>query len=182
MGEHIRLSGKKLKPFNSPDEVFTILGVSNVDGIFINERQEGREIKQQYIKVFAGDIVYNPHRVNVGSIGVVPEIYAGGIVSGIYVVFRPKNPEKLPPHYVYTWLKSSAYIDIIKAYDTKGAVRANLSYEQLCRIKIIIPSTQILNEFNKFQAQITEFNKTTKKIEGQKKDYTDGLVNSKIHT
>jgi len=79
-------------------------------------------------------------------------------------------------------LKSDAYIDIIKAYDTKGAVRANLSYEQLCKIKIIMPSDQILSEFNKFQSQITELSKATKKIEKQKKDYTNSLINSDSFT
>ena len=91
----------------------------------------GRNIKQKYTRVSAGDLVYNPHRVNVGSIGLVPQELEGGIVSGIYVVFRPKNPAQLPPDYLLRVLKSKTYLFIINAYDTKyGAVRGNLNWEQ----------------------------------------------------
>ena len=42
-------------------------------------------------------------------------------------------------------LKLNAYKKVIEAYDTKyGAVRANLTYEQLCRIRIpILPPLQL---------------------------------------
>lgn len=73
LGNHIKESGHKFTPADSPDQVFHILGVSNTNGVFGNEEKQGREIKQKYIAVQNGDLVYNPHRVNVGSIGVVPD-------------------------------------------------------------------------------------------------------------
>jgi type I restriction enzyme M protein len=63
------------------DEMFHILGVNNHDGVYLNEILPGGEIKQKYKKVSTNDIVYNPHRINVGSIGIVTEDYDGGLLS-----------------------------------------------------------------------------------------------------
>lgn len=182
LGKHINLSGEKISSSDFPDdETFNILGVSNIDGVFFNEKKEGREIKQSYIRVSEGDIVYNPHRVNVGSIGVVPNKYDGGIVSGIYVVFHSKNPTTLPPDYICTLLRNGVYIDIIRAYDTKyGAVRANLNYEMLSKIKIAIPSKQILDKYNEYQKQIMKYNKEIDIIESNKKECIDSLLTNKL--
>ena len=148
LGEYIESSGERFKPRNYPDENFSILGVSNQNGIFMNEVLLGQGIKQTYIRVKKGDLVYNPHRVNVGSLGMVTEEFDGGIVSGVYVVFRPKFPEKIPSSYLFFLLKSASYLKIIRAYDTKhGAVRANLNYEQLSRIKISVPNAKKLEIF-----------------------------------
>lgn len=78
LGNYIEQSGQKFSPADSPDKIFRILGVSNTDGVFQNEEKYGNEIKQRYISVQSGDLVYNPHRVNVGSIGVVPDEMGGG--------------------------------------------------------------------------------------------------------
>ena len=75
---HIVKSGHLFHPGNYPDELFNILGVSNKKGIFQEEQKKGREFKQKYIRVHAGDLVYNPHRVNVGSLGMVSEEMDGG--------------------------------------------------------------------------------------------------------
>ena len=88
----------------------------------------------------SGYLVYNPHRINVGCIGVVPEELNDGIVSGVYVVFRPRDRDLLPSKYLCMLLKSSSYQRFIRAYDTISAVRANLNWEQLCRIRIVVPN------------------------------------------
>jgi type I restriction enzyme M protein len=181
LGNHIIRSGKRLNPSNTPDKVFTILGVNNIDGVFINEEREGNQIKQKYIQVSYGDIVYNPNRVNVGSIGVVSKEHEGGLVSGIYIVFRPKNSKELPSYYLHTLLKSKPYLDIIREYDTKyGAVRANLNYEQLSRIKIIMPNNSILKDYKKLHAQIMKIDKMKKTIDIEKKEYINRLVDKPV--
>ena len=120
-------SGRRFSPKHYPDEMFRVLGVSNDGGIFLNDKKRGESIQQNYIRVAEGDLVYNPHRVNVGSIGVVSPQFDGGIVSGIYVVFRPNHQQCLPSAYILRLLKSPLYLRIIRAYDTRGSVRANLS-------------------------------------------------------
>ena len=158
----------RLKPAEYADEMFHTLGINNRTGVFSNERKRGSEIKQEYIRVNEGDLVYNPHRVNVGSLGLVPKELDGGIVSGVYVVFRPKNPEKLPPEYLLRLLKSKTYLYIIGSYDTKhGAVRANLNWEQLCRMKVQIPDKEQIEGFTKKQAQYNGLKRDMSVIEDE---------------
>ena len=72
------------------------------------------------------------------------------IVHGIYVVFRPQNTDQLPSEYLCYLLKTEEYLKIIRAYDTRhGAVRANLNWEQLCRIRIMIPQEIELKAFKR---------------------------------
>ena len=68
LGKYVEERDEIIIPKNYPEQEFDILGVNNIDGIFFNETKLGKNIKQKYKKVYAGDIVYNPHRVNVGSI------------------------------------------------------------------------------------------------------------------
>ncbi len=160
LGDHIVRSGDKFHPGDHPKGNFDILGVSNQLGVFYDKTLEGKEINQNYHRVLAGDLVYNPHRVNVGSIGIVPESLSGGIVSGIYTVFKPKNLEKIPPAYLLYLLKTEVYLNIIRAYDTKhGAVRANLKWDQLCRIKFVVPEKEEVSKFlDKFNSVVEKRN------------------------
>ena len=109
LGNYIEESGERFSPSDHEDSVFCVLGVNNRKGVYLNEEKQGNEIKQKYIKVKEGDLVYNPHRVNVGSIGLVPPELDGGIISGIYIVFRPKDPHRIPALYIYYLLKSPTY-------------------------------------------------------------------------
>lgn len=150
LGDYIQKSGERLSPGDFPGESFRILGVSNRNGVFFNEEKIGSEIAQKYIRVKAGDLVYNPHRVNVGSLGLVLEEHEGGIISGIYVVFRPKETSLITSSYLFYLLKSETYLKIIRSYDTKhGAVRANLNWEQLQRIKVVVPNKENIKNFTK---------------------------------
>jgi len=156
LSELIMKSGKRVTPSESPGEEFTILGVNNRQGVIETDTLLGREINGKVQQVETDDIVYNPHRVNVGSIGVVPHEYGGGYVSNIYVVFRPTNPDKTPSGYITWLLKSLAYRHVIEAYDTKhGAVRANLTYDQLKRIRIPILNKDGLERYGSLAGEVS---------------------------
>ena len=75
-------------------------------------------------------------------------------MSGIYVVFRPNRQEHIPSAYILRLLKSPSYLRIIRAYDTRGSVRANLSWDQLCRIKIAVPTSKDVETFMEQHAEI----------------------------
>jgi len=179
LGDYIEEKTVKVSPADFPDDEFSILGVSNKYGVFENEVLLGEEIKQKYKKVQKGDLVYNPHRVNVGSIGLVSEECAGGYVSGIYIVFRSKN-SKVPPEFILTLLKSDAYKKVIEAYDTKyGAVRANLTYEQLCRIRIPILSLSKLEKFMDHLKGLAEIEKILKEKRLSTGEYLNKILEKK---
>jgi type I restriction enzyme M protein len=135
LAEIIEESGESVSPSDNPDEEPVYLGVSNKFGVFENEMFSGSEKTIQQ-KVHTDDLVYNPHRVNVGSIGLVTKEFDGGYVSGAYIIFRSKD-KRVPASYLLALMKAMAYKKVIQAYDTKfGAVRPNLTFGQLCRIKI----------------------------------------------
>ena len=166
LGDLIVPSGKPVTPSESPEDEYRILGVTNSAGVYLNEELLGGQMKGPRIQVDAGDLVYNPHRVNVGSIGFVPPELAGGLVSAAYVVFRPADPSVLPPQYIVRLLKSPTYQEVIKSYDTKhGAVRANLNWEQLCRIKIPAQQARRLPAFRDLLGQYTELRGEIEQIE-----------------
>ena len=95
-----------LSSFSNKDEICAILSVTK-NGIYIGDTYTANEIdnlNQKYKRVYAGDFVYNPHRINVGSIGVVPELHKNMYVSNIYPVFSIINNE-LPEYYLLKQLK-----------------------------------------------------------------------------
>ena len=177
LGEYVEERNETVVPKESPEEDFDILGVNNVDGVFFNETLKGGGIKQKYKKVYEGDLVYNPHRVNVGSIGVVPKEMDGKYISGIYVVFFSKNSKNVPPELVHFLMKTPVYKKIIQAYDTRhGAVRANLTYEMLCKIKVPLLDNQETKDFMKNKNDVTKAKNKLKEKEKIMESYISNIV------
>lgn len=90
----------KIKPFESPETEFDILGVNNKEGVYFNETLLGSSIKQPYYQVRSGDIFYNPYRVNVGSIGIIPQEFDLKYTSLAYVVFKTNEMQLLSQYLV----------------------------------------------------------------------------------
>jgi type I restriction enzyme, S subunit len=128
---------EKVKPFLEPDKTFRILGVNNTGGIFHAYDSLGKKIKQPYKKVNAGDFAYNPYRINVGSIGLVPPEHDGAYISPAYVVFRV-NREKMLPELLLFILKGEFFNELLRAA-TAGSVRMNLTYDLLRTLKVPVP-------------------------------------------
>ena len=114
------------------DAEYAILSVTNNEGVVFNEHRKGEEFTQGYKKVHTGDIVFNPYRVNVGSIGIVPKDLDGGYVSPAYVVFRSLEYK---PEFLIELLKSPFYKMYIDIFST-GSIRDSLSYDSLSKIKV----------------------------------------------
>lgn len=174
---YIEESGQAISLSDYPDEEFIILGVSNRHGIVEADIKLGSEFKQKYRKVKSGDIVYNPHRVNVGSIGLVPDEYNDCFAPNIYVTFRLKESKQteISPEYIVQLMKSNTYKRIIAAYDTRhGAVRANLAYDQLIRIKIPVLEKSEMTKYYQKQNRISQ---ARKDIQDKEKDMSLFLTN-----
>jgi len=169
LGKYIEEFNNKVQLSDYPDEEFVILGVNNKIGVFENEIIKGSDIKQKYKKTEEKYLAYNPHRVNVGSIGIVDKETSEGYVPGIYIVFKSTD-ERVPPEYILHLLKSKPYKKVIEAYDTKsGAVRANLTYGQLCRIKIpLLPNSKLKN----FLSKQNSLKRVTEEMNKEKRSMT----------
>jgi type I restriction enzyme, S subunit len=128
---------ERVKPFGYPETTFRILGVNNTGGIFHAYDSLGKKIKQLYQKVDAGDFAYNPYRVNVGSIGVVPTELGGNYISPAYVVFAT-DKTRLLADYLILLLKADWFNPMIRAA-TAGSVRQNLTFDLLGTLEIPLP-------------------------------------------
>ena len=131
-----------LEDFSDKDEECVILSVTK-NGIYIGETCTANELdslNQKYKRVYPGDFTYNPHRINVGSIGVVPKLHKNMFVSNIYPVFYLSTDE-LPAYYLLKQLKNEEYRSIINDYCLGGA-RADLKIEWLKKILVRLPSEQ----------------------------------------
>jgi type I restriction enzyme S subunit len=162
LANFIREHNERVNLFEYPEEKFRILGVNNVDGIFLAYDTLGSRINQPYKKVSAKDFAYNPYRVNVGSIGLAPKELAGNYISPAYVVFSV-DETKLLPEYLNLILKADWYNKTLRA-TTAGSVRQNLTFELLGTLKIPSPplpvQQKIVNYWKEGQEKICQKKKT----------------------
>jgi type I restriction enzyme, S subunit len=151
----------KMKPNENPEDEFGILGVSNKIGLFDAYIEKGANINQPYKIVLKDDLVYNPYRVNVGSIGIKTDKHKSKLISPAYVVFSCN--EKLLPEFLYNLFKTETFNKSIND-NTTGSVRQNLTFSALSRIQIPLPSLKDQKEL------ILKYNSTIELSEKQLKD------------
>ena len=163
---------EKIDPRDEPDKLWSLLAVSQ-NGIFLSDQILGSEYTQAYKVVESGDLVYNPYRINIGSIGIVPPYYHRMLVSPAYIVLRPISKE-FPAIYLLSVLKSPQYQRIIMNYSLSSA-RANLPVSELMRIKIPKPTTDDLMQLNMLEKEVEQYsikvNNAKLKIEQFTKQY-----------
>lgn len=170
--KYIYEHSEKVKLFNFPEDEFNILGVTNRGGVYLNLTEKGTEFNQAYKKVKTNEITYNPYRVNVGSIGIVPAEYNDNFISPAYVVFGVK--EGLLHEYLYLVLSSDWFNPLLRAATT-GSVRQNLTYDLLEELEIPFPDTKtqqkIVDKYkalqlkkNEIENQLNTFKEEIKKI------------------
>lgn len=119
------------KRVNASTPSHRMIGVSNSDGItdLITNKKEGFE---KYKLVEKHSFIYNPMRINVGSIALYEE-NATCITSPDYVVFRVSN--EYPIKALLFFLKFKQGLQEI-AENVQGSVRQRLYFENLCNINI----------------------------------------------
>lgn len=149
---------KKLSKY--PEEEFGILGVSNEVGMFDAYTEKGRNINQPYKIVKNDFIAYNPYRVNVGSIGIKKDFLKNTYISNAYVVFSTKK--ELLPDYLFLLMHTDRFNQLIKD-NTTGSVRQTLSFENLCKIAVPVPTiTEQETILQKYQETISNVEKLEK--------------------
>lgn len=141
--EFVYEHSEKVKLFDFPDQEFSILGVTNKEGVYLNLVEKGETFNQPYKKVKTGELAYNPYRVNVGSIGLVGEEFDNFYISPAYIVFGIKEEKRntLLKEYLYLVLASSWYNPLLRAA-TSGSVRQNLTFDLLTELEIPLPNLE----------------------------------------
>ncbi len=163
---------ERVDPTDSPDREWNIIEVSQ-NGIFLGDTILGYEATQKYKIVKTGDIVYNPYRINIGSIGVIPPHLDGALASPAYVVIRCKNKE-YSPFYIVSILKQPRFLKVIMNYSISSA-RASLPFSELVRIKIPQLSKDEIKEImileNDLIEQLNKGNQNMQKINDMAKNF-----------
>ncbi len=151
--ELITVNDERIKPLQFPDTEFTVLGVSNQTGVFINEKLSGSEIKQGYFKVYKNQFCYNPYRINVGSIGFSEFDIENQIISGAYNVFGC-NETLLNPKYLEALFKTKKFLEFVSE-KANGGVRMDFKIESMQEWQIPLPpievQKEIVEQINKYQ-------------------------------
>ena len=126
--------------------------VINSGKVIIQNEQFNKEIaknvKGKYKKINKNYFVYNPSRINIGSIGVMED--ESGCVSPIYIVFKCNNTYQ-------TYFHQLLSFDFMKKEINKrcsGSVRQALSFKDLCSIEIYDIDEEKLINYNKFCNEI----------------------------
>lgn len=138
--------GKYITPRNERNSdlrygVELIEGV-NSDGEFQPTKAvtEGIDLKP-YKAVWPGDIVYNPSRLNIGSLAFREKGMC--IVSHLYQVFHIKDKYKniLLPEYLLVWFSRDEFSRIVDYYNY-GSQRAEFNLKKLGELIIPLPSPE----------------------------------------
>ncbi|MEX5254821.1 N-6 DNA methylase [Kocuria arenosa] len=113
------------------------VGVSNEGGLTPFKGKPAKDTSR-YRELRPGDFVYNPMRVNVGSIALCRREDEAGWVSPDYVVFRLAEHAPFDEEYLLMFLKSEqGQAEIVR--ESRGAVRRRLYFEGVRKINVPVP-------------------------------------------
>ncbi|MGE4443889.1 MAG: restriction endonuclease subunit S [Candidatus Altimarinota bacterium] len=173
LGKFIKERSIKVKLGDAPNETFSILGVTNKEGVIDTYDELGKNIKQPYKLVETNDITYNPYRVNVGSIGIVKPGLKGKYISPAYVVFYA-DEKYLLTEYLYLILSSNWFNETLRA-NTSGSVRQNLTFDLLSSLEIPVPEVsiqeKIVKTYNDIKTEIAELEIENQNIDKEVDNY-----------
>lgn len=114
------------------------IGVSNAGGL-VPFKGAPASNTSRYRRVDPGDFVYNPMRVNVGSIALCRSDEEAGYASPEYVVFRLREDAPFGPEYLLRYLQSSIGLRQIQR-NAQGTIRSRLYFENLCHVQFPLPA------------------------------------------
>lgn len=157
--DYITEIDEKIHPIdftNGEDNIVEIKGVSKKYGIITSDLKKAIDYNQKYKILYTNALVYNPSRVNIGSIAVNKDEIS--LISPSYVIFKV-NSEFLPEYVMY-YLKSEYGHKQIENYNN-GTVRNSLNFEDLG--KIMIPKMSI-DEQNRFLVLLSSITNTKRNL------------------
>ncbi|WP_368553586.1 restriction endonuclease subunit S [Enterococcus faecalis] len=150
---------KKTGKKNSQNLNYPAYSVSNKTGLISQSEQfDGNRLdtleKLSYKIVKPYEFVYNPARINVGSIA-FNTLGKPVIVSSLYVVLQMED--NLNNDFILQFIKSPAFVREVKR-NTEGSVREYLFYENFANIKF--PYTKNIKEQQKIGAFLKKIDDT----------------------
>ena len=164
--------------------ISTVLTVSNTEGLVDQTEFFGRNLSSKdtsnYKIVNKWCFVYNPARINVGSIA-LNDSYEYAIVSPMYSVFKTK--EFLLPKYLSYWVQLPNFRYMV-INNTAGSVRESLNFSRLTTFKLPLPplseQQKIAEILETIDNAIEKTDKIKEKLERIKKGLMEDLLTGKV--
>ncbi len=155
LGELLEECKERNKEFKyEVSSVTNDMGLANPESKFNNQVASKDTSKYKLVK--ENNFVYNPSRINVGSITVNKKEKIV-CVSPMYVVFKVVDKNRLDENFLFHYLTSKLFIDSLPNY-TSGSVRQTLKYKDLANINIPLPplekQQEIVDEIEQYQKVI----------------------------
>ena len=117
-----------------------VKGVENSNNLVNTKANTNGLDFHNYKLVQKNNFVYNPSRINIGSIALSKNDLC--IVSPMYIVFKIVNKSKLLPEYLFMWLTRSEFYRSTLFY-ASGSVRDTFGFPEMKEITIPIPDIKI---------------------------------------
>lgn len=161
---------------NIDKEVTLVQGVES-SGQFMptKAKMAGIDISKYNI-VEVDDIVYNPSRINIGSVAISTQRC---IVSPMYEVFRVDNTKKLLPQYLMMWLgrKETQRYTLFKAI---GSVRDTFDFGLMKEYEIPIPDINLQKSIVDIYNTYITRRELNEKLKSQIKDICPILISGAV--
>lgn len=123
-----------------------IKGVTN-EGIFSEPKCNPDEVDLKPYKIVKnGAYVYNPSRLNIGSISYFTEELC--IVSHLYIVFylNEKGKREIDPQYLFMYFRRSEFYREV-TFRNFGSQRPEFNFNKLSEIYLLLPSIDIQRKY-----------------------------------
>lgn len=123
-----------------------IVGVVN-DGTFSDPKGDVTDVNLKPYKIVNnGAFVYNPSRLDVGSIAYRTEGLC--IVSHLYIVFylNEKGKQVINPDYLFMYFSRSEFRREV-TFRNFGSQRPEFNFQKMCDIEIALPSMEIQKKY-----------------------------------
>ena len=132
----------------------------------------------KYTVVRKGNIVYNPSRINIGSIA----MYTNNVpcvVSPMYSVFKVIDENKILSEYLMLWFGREEF-QRYTWYYASGSVRDTFDFNLMCEIKIPIPPIIIQKNIVNILSVYNTRKEINEKLKAQIKDICPILIKGSI--
>ena len=142
----------KNQRYSTVQSVSNKYGFINQEDIFEDRRVASVDTSNYYV-IDKGCFAYNPSRINVGSLAYKFDDKIS-IISPLYISFKAENIFLIDTFLLY-WFKT---IEFTKQMNNsfEGSVRNTLSYENLIKMSISIPSLKEQSQISSFLSKIDQ--------------------------
>ena len=157
------------------------------DGLVPSMEYFGKQVFSRnlegYRRLKTGDIAYATNHIEEGSIGLLREGMAPGLVSPMYTVFTPS--ESAAPEFLFALLKTESYRRVFAnrmsaSVDRRGSLR----WDDFSRIKVGVPTVseqrRIVDTLRIADAEIDQLERLRELIETQKRGLLSRLLSGEI--